>query len=497
MSTALDYYPPGEVGAAFLRDDAFVCGLRGPIGSGKSVACVMKLLRIAQAQPKSPIDGRRHSRFAVIRNTYPELKTTTIKTWHEWLPPDVGAWRAEGPPCHHIVNDDLDVEVLFIALDRPQDVRKLLSLELTAAWINEAREVPKAILDGLTGRVGRFPTAKHGGCPAPQILMDTNPPDTDHWWYTLAEGDDSTPDKADLLKSLAQAEQQLHDAGILRADQRLFSFRAQPDGLSARAENSEGLDAQPGGRLGYYTRASAGKKPDWVNVYVKGNYGYVQDGKPVYPEFSDTFHVAPVQFNPRLEVFVGMDFGLTPAAALFQRDAVGRYGVFDELATGDMGAKRFGVLLRAKLAEYGITEAHMAGDPAGEGRAQTDEDTPFLILAAQGLNVRPAHTNDFTLRRESVAEPLGRLIDGRPGLTIDPRCKVLRKGMAGAYCYRRIAMPGGDRYQDKPDKGIYSHVCEALQYGLLDAGEGKQLIRRPSRESNPHARPRQRYAITD
>lgn len=490
----IDYATPGPVGEAYLDDDAFVCGIRGPIGSGKSVTSVIKILGIAELQPLSPIDGKRHSRFAVIRNTYPELKTTTIKTWHAWVPPDVGHWRDEGPPTHHILAGDFDIEVMFVALDRPQDVRKLLSLELTGAWINEAKEVPKAILDGLTGRVGRYPDAKHGGCVSPQILMDTNSPDSDHWWYTLAEHDDSTPDKVELLRSIAEAEEQLRQAGILHEGQKLFSFHAQPSGLSSEAENGEGLAHMPGGRIGYYTRASAGKKPDWVNVFVHGNYGYVQDGKPVYPEFNDSLHVQPVHFNPSLPVFVGVDFGLTPAAVLMHRDMLGRLMVFDELATGDMGAVRFGELLKAKLHDYGIREATIKGDPSGDIRAQTDETTPFQILQAAGLAITPTDTNDFILRREAVVRGLSRLIDGKPGLVIDPRCKHLRKAMAGAYHYKRVQVIGADRYQDKPDKGIYSHVAEALQYGALGAGEGIEVVRKPH---NPQRRNRPAYAITD
>lgn len=491
--TLVEYYPPGEVGAAYLADDGFVCGIRGPIGSGKSVVSVMKLLKIAQSQPVSAVDGKRHSRFAIIRNTYPELKTTTIKTWHAWVPADIGHWRDEGPPTHHITAGDLDCEVMFVALDRPADVRKLLSLELTAAWINEAREVPKAILDGLTGRVGRYPDAKHGGCLAPQILLDTNPPDTDHWWYTLAEHDDSAPDKAELLASIDESERVLREAGVIRADQRLFSFHSQPSGLSDAAENSDGLAHMPGGRLGYYTRASAGKSADWANVYVRGNYGYVLDGKPVYPEFNDNLHVQPVAFNRNLPVYVGIDFGLTPAATLAHRDMFGRLMVFDELATGDMGAVRFGELLKARLSEYGIREAVITGDPAGDIRAQTDETTPFEILAAVGIAAKPAHTNDFILRREAVVRGLSRLIDGKAGLVIDPRCKHLRKAMAGAYHYKRVQVVGSERYQDKPDKGMYSHVAESLQYLALGAGEGAELVRRPHR----HDRPRRQYAITD
>ncbi|HET8729233.1 MAG TPA: hypothetical protein VFO41_17160 [Alphaproteobacteria bacterium] len=180
------YRSPGPVVRRFLASNAFVRGLRGPYGSGKSVACTIDIVRRAAAQ-KPGRDGVRRTRWAVVRNTYPELKTTTIKTWHDWVRPELGRWRADGPPVHHVRADGLDMEVLFLALDRPEDARKLLSMELTGAWINEAREVPKAVLDALTGRVGRFPPARDGGPSWSGIIMDTNPPDTDHWWYRLAE----------------------------------------------------------------------------------------------------------------------------------------------------------------------------------------------------------------------------------------------------------------------------------------------------------------------
>ncbi len=87
----------------------------------------------------------------------------------------------------------------------------------------------------------------------------------------------------------------------------------------------------------------------------------------------------------------------------------------------------------------------------------------------------PARTNDFNLRREAVAQPLMRIIQGRPGLAISPKCRQLRKGMGGKYCYRRVQIVGDDRYHDKPDKGMYSHVCEALQYVMLEFGSNPTL----------------------
>jgi hypothetical protein len=80
------YAPPGPVAAAFLDSDAFVAAIRGPIGSGKSTACAIKLLRNTMKQQRL-LDGWVRRRSAVIRNTYPELKTTTIKTWQQWFSP--------------------------------------------------------------------------------------------------------------------------------------------------------------------------------------------------------------------------------------------------------------------------------------------------------------------------------------------------------------------------------------------------------------------------
>lgn len=449
MRLEVSYKPPGPVAKAFMRDDAsFVRGIMGPFGSGKSTACVMDILRRAGNQAVGK-DGKRHTRWAVVRNTYPELRTTTIKTWHQWVPPSIGRWVDTGPPTHHVREGDIDLEVIFVSLDRPQDVAKLLGMELTGAWIDEAREVPKAVVDGLTGRVGRFPSHEMGGCTWAGIIMSTNPPDNDHWWYKLAEEE--------------------HPEG--------WAFYKQPGGRDPAAENVEHLPER------YYERQVAGKDPDWVKVYVDGDYGFVRDGKPVYPEFRDSLHVREFDLVQGWPIYVGIDFGLTPAAVFGQRSPMGQWRWVDELVTEDMGAKRFAELLRGRMHDAfpGMEFASITGDPAGEGRAQTDETTPFQILQAAGVQARPAPTNDWTKRRESVAACLSRLIDGEPGLLVHPRCRVLRKAMAGGYHYRRVQVTGEERYRDQPEKNSYSHVAEAGQYMLVGAGEARTLVKRQDR----------------
>jgi hypothetical protein len=241
-----------------------------------------------------------------------------------------------------------------------------------------------------------------------------------------------------------------------------------------RAENMEHLPP------GFYQRRKNGKTPAHVRVYYCSEYGFVQDGLPVYPEFSDARHASCAELEPvdGLPLYVGLDFGLTPAAVIGQRLASGRWLFLDELVSSDMGMVRFAGLLGELLqSRYGHLQAEIWGDPAGMARAQTDERTPFDILRASGLCARPAPSNDPLLRREAVAAALSRDIDGLPGLTLSPRCVTLRKGMAGAWHYRRLQVTGEARFVDTPDKNRFSHVCEAAQYLLLGAGEGRRLLR--------------------
>jgi hypothetical protein len=137
----------------FLNSDAFLRAIMGPLGSGKSTACIWDIVNRGLRQRPGP-DGIRRTRWCVVRNTFSQLNDTTIKTVHQWFPPiTTGRYRATD---HEFVIDKLvapgdkypaQIELLFRALDRPDHVRKLLSLDLTGAW----RAVSTAIRARSTG----------------------------------------------------------------------------------------------------------------------------------------------------------------------------------------------------------------------------------------------------------------------------------------------------------------------------------------------------------
>ena len=470
----LKYKPDGDVLKQFMKSEVFFRGLRGPVGSGKSVCCCIELFRRALQQQKNA-DGKRRSRWAIIRNTNPQLRTTTIKTWLDWFPEETwGKFSWSVPYTHHIKQADLDLEVIFLALDRPEDVKKLLSLELTGIWINEAREIPKSIIDACTMRVGRFPSMKEGGATWTGVIADTNAPEEDHWWPIMS-GEVPVPDH------IPREEAKM----LVKPDN--WEFFTQPAGMvEAKSEDgditgytpNENAENRKNMRTDYYPNIVMGKTKTWIDVYVMNRLGTIKDGKPVYPMFATDVHVAKEEIPTAsgLPVYIGVDFGLTPAAAIGQK-VRGRWLIQQEIVAFDMGIVRFAEVLRTEIAtRYSDCDVYIIGDPAGDFRAQTDESTPFQILRGAGLNARPAPSNDVSLRLESVSGPLGRMVEGEPGFLIDRRCTQLIKGFDGGYQYRRI-QTSGERYEDKPEKNHFSHVHDALQYLLLGAGEGRQILR--------------------
>ena len=469
----------------FLQDSSFVRGLMGPVGSGKTYACAAEIMLRAVRQKPSPRDGIRYSRFAVVRNSYPMLRTTTLKTWMELFPENIWGRAHWSPPITHHIKlpsrgdaHGVDCEVIFLALDQPKDVRKLLSLELTGAWINEARELPAAILAGLSHRVGRYPTKADGGASWRGIWMDTNPMDDDHWYFKYSEKGEAPKGKF-AWKFFRQP------GGVLEADASELPDEPEFNGFIQSAGRwwmtNPGAENLPNLPAGYYDQLVGGKNLDWIRCYAKGEYTFVQEGRPITPEYDDeAMSVDGLEFDKSLPLQIGLDFGLTPAAVFGQKHPSGQWRILHELVTFDMGLERFGNQLKSEIETiFPNAEVIVWGDPAGQQRDQIFEVTAFDHLKTLGLLARPAATNDWKTRREAMAAPMIRYYDKKPGLMIDKKCQRTRKALAGGYFFSRVAMGSGqERFRDVPNKNEHSHVGDAYGYLVLQ-GEHKRMTKRP------------------
>lgn len=453
MATIDITYTAAKTASAFMRSDAFFRLLQGPIGGGKTVTNIMEIARRCAEMPPGK-DGVRRSRWAIIRNTRQQLKDTTLKTWLDWIKPGVlGRWK-ESEMTFEMRFNDVHADILFRPLDSPEDVQRVLSLELSGAFINESRELPLAIVEALMGRIGRFPKRDDVPVYWCGLLADTNPPEIDSDWYKIAEG---IPIEEDNLNSIMECD----------------SFK-QPSGLSAEAENKENL------RPNYYEDLARGKTKAWVDTYIHGLYSPSQAGKPVYSNtFKQERHVSvmPLKIDPALPVIIGFDTGLTPAATFKQMGLDGRVRVLREAAAFDMGMKRFiQHYLRPIIKNFfPANPLIFIGDPAGVRRGDGDENSAFKVLkeafSDDGAIVKAASTNDPKVRIQATEQMLCQYPEGDPLYQVDPSCKRLIEGLRSKYRYSKMKQSGN--YSEAPEKNAWGHLVEGDQYSNLFLQSGR------------------------
>lgn len=470
---ALDYQAT-DTACDFHNDDSFVRLLFGAVGCGKSVACCVEpLIRGIQQAPGD--DGIRRTRGAVIRNTFPELKSTTIKTWLSWYPEEkFGKIKWDSPITQLIKFNDVEIEVLFMPMNSIDDVEKLMSLELTWAYINEVQFIPKKVFKICQQRVNRFPSKKDG---APitwtGVFADTNPPDSDHWLYKLFE--ENCPKNHKIFK---------YQSPLIKFEDAPSDGRAHAISMNGTAYSTDfSVDyIAIQNDSNYWLNLVPGSTDEEIKVNLMGKYGVVIEGKAVHPTYNDSIHYSNkiLEANPMVELGLGWDFGLTPACAIGQMSPHGQFLVIDELWTEDMDLRDFAnnVVIPHLDRYYPFWRENYRSwnDPAGATPSQTDGKACEDILKEAGIfSVSAAKNNDPTPRRDGLKFFLSRLTSGKPAFFISSKCTMIRKGLMGNFQYGRVKVAGQERYHEKPLKNIYSHICEALEYLAMQyASENKK-----------------------
>lgn len=410
----------------------------GGFGSTKTTTAMFKLLTLAAQQDPMP-DGIRRTRFAIVRTTLPELKRGFLQDVQQWLRP-VAHWR----PSDNLIQirmGDVHSDWLMLSFDRPENQRRLLSLQLTGIFINEFREVDFELLSDMFGRTGRFPPK--GVCPATWhgIIGDSNPGLKSSPWY-------------DFL--------------VLNKPEKVH-YTQQPSGLSPEATWRNLLVD------GYYEGLAEGKNERWVKMHVHGEWGDSADGKAVYESsFDPNFHIAAEPLTPIKSgcLIVGLDFARHPAAVIGQVGPRGNLMIFAEVEHENMGIEKFvETQLRPVLMQERFLGVPIAvvGDPSGNKKGEIGEESVFTALRRMGFTAVPASTNYIEPRIRAVEKWLLSHQGGKPSFLVDPECNLLIQGFLDKYMFK--AKKDGEM-EEKPDKKRpWADLHDALQYLCLGTSQ--------------------------
>lgn len=448
------------------RGNVYVTG-----NSGKSVACCMEIMFRAMQQNPGP-DGVRRSRIAVVRDTYKNLRDTTLQTWLSWFPEGAISKVVWTPTVKVYVDFPMSdgtrvhLELFTLALDSDRAMEDLKSLEISGFWVNECQAIRLSLINQLTMRVGRYP----GGTQTPRGgtvnygIGDTNPPNIGSWYYELAEVKHPVGWTFYRQPPALLYEEVVDENG---PHLRYEPNTGQREGVLP-AENIEHLDE---GFL-YYLKGLGSQSDEFTKVYICGEYGDSSGGKPVYPGYRDDSHYREegFAFKRGSPLILGFDYGTTPACVICQLNDRGQLRVLEEvIGDNTYMTEFFDCQVKPRLVnEYGWGNGlrlYAVGDPSGDFRKDTDGTTAALVLRERGVPVIPCLTNAISPRIEAVRLLLSKRSDGRtPDLMISGKCKVLREGFLGNYRFAPMKGFTTTRMRELPEKNEYSHVHDALQY---------------------------------
>lgn len=512
---------PGPKAEAFYWSNADVHFIQGPVGSGKTTTLLKMLLRRAVEAPMSTIDGVRRYKVLFVRETYRQLWSTTIPSYLEVFPRDLGTWSGgRGDPVTHVIHfEDEYGPIEFIAefmAFGDNIVASMRGVQVTDIVLNEADTMPVEVLTVGIGRIDRYPARKHfAGYPRHlqsygRIVGDLNAPeDEDVWIYGVTHDSDARKAMGDELTAAMQADE---DATARKEGRTpdpvrpiLIDFTNQPGFGEPGCENLQNLSAS------YYPRQIATNKlagrSDMTERMVFNRVTPLRVGDPVFKDqFNPRIHIAEetIPVDPKLPLLIGLDQGFKGAAVIAQKAGYYRWRILGEVHFPNK--RLFAVPFGRHLAGYieirapGVEIECGYGDMAGEhgaSQAADENDTWNLLVGREaGFNVRPQiiGQNRIQPRLEAVRAALeAPLEDGAPGLLIDPSCKYLRRGFAARYVWKDEVDKSGDK-RKVPDKSYTeANVMDALQYLLLSghnaAGLSPYVRRNTDKRKRPGSRP--------
>jgi Phage terminase large subunit len=412
-SETAETYRPSAKQSVFHASPAKFRLILGAWGGGKTTMLVWEDIAQSLRHPGSL--------GVVYRKTYPSLRDTTKKEYLDAIPPALikTIVRSEGREAIELVNGS---QTWFRCLD---DFRKLGSTQFDRISVDEAWEISEE--DYRTLAYGRL----RGKLGPRRMVLATNPPNRSHW---------------------------LHQEFIDRANESkaVFHFSAE--------DNRDHLPPD-------YWDQFKNMPEQWRARFVRGEWGVLSTGAPVFAAFRSDLHVGDFAYSVALPLVRGWDFGFHhPVCVCLQVTATGHVVVLAEIIGQDEDLLAFGnrvVQQTAQLFPAAATNVidycDWAGSHASDrGSKEKGLTAVAFLLHEYGIRCRYRKMGImpgvFKLQQMLESLPLG-----RPLLRFDRAgCPRLIDAVSGGYVM--------DPKTDEPKKDNENdHLVDALRYAVIPA----------------------------
>lgn len=316
---------------AVFSGDYFFLVYGGAMGGGKSYVCLATIILLCRIYPKS--------RWCVIRESIPTLKSTTLETWKKVVPK---RFILKVNQQDHIVTFKNGSEVIFMAEDfkNDKDFDRFKGLEVNGFLLEQIEELQENLLDVCTIRAGRHKITGVDSRgiplkqPKPLILANMNPTLT---WPKKKIYDPWT--KGMLPKGWTYIPAKITDNPVLANDADYMSRFSTLDDLTKRRM----IDG------------------DWTAFGVD---------KPFLYSFGIQKHVTSDKYspNPHLNLFLSFDFNKDPmTCSIAQGVNIRKLVVFDYVKMSDGSTPEVCDQILAKYPQFKF-HIDVTGDSTGRNR---------------------------------------------------------------------------------------------------------------------------------
>lgn len=448
----------------------------GGFNNGKSYAGCLKILTLASTFSKY--------RAAIARQTFADLKKTTIQTFFKLCPRELIARYNEQDGYLEFLNGSV---IYFMHLDKV-DESSLRGLEINSVLVDQAEEIDEKVYDVLDARVGRWDNAI-----VPDSLLTQYPS-----WSLTRRGKYNVPS---YMMLLVNPDTQYH-----------FIYRKyHPDSLE-RKDNYFFVEGEWDSSLGSEETYNEALKrdPEWVNKYIKGQWGI--SNAQIHRVWPDSF----IEYSPELidrikrkgNLFRSLDHGdASPTCCLWYAVLSGVHICYREYYIGNQVIS----MHRQNIHDLSEDERYSGNyaDPSIFHKASQKQGgfwsvsleylTTDVAIKAPPIAWIPADNNEFSTRNrinellrynEQYTHPITGVCPA-PGLYFIKRSEDYTNGayhsISQLQAQRRKLLgyfEGKAIYTDDREDGVTDHAYDPTRYYVAMHGSGKSL---EERKPPPHS----------